>query len=189
MLPLNKALSGTFQIIFSILLLMLGGCNSEAPKEPGKKTLPSRRYHYVDQLPKDIQIVNTVYVPVYSDIYYSAGDRRFSLTATLSIRNTSLTDTIYLTGVDYYDSQGEMLTRYLNRAVKMYPLESLEFIVEGGIAAGGAGANFIVDWEAGNPNVSPIIQCVMIGASGTQGISFLTEGFTLESRHKGPAEH
>ncbi len=185
---LNKALSGTFHVIFPILLLMLGGCNSEAPKEPDKKTLPSRRYHYVDQLPEDIQIANTVYVPVYSDIYYSAGDRRFPLTATLSIRNTSLTDTIYLTGVDYYDSQGQLLTQYLNRPVQMHPLESLEFIVEGGTEAGGAGANFIVDWEAGNPNVSPIIQCVMIGASGTQGISFLTEGFTLESRHKSRAE-
>ncbi len=41
---------------------------------------------------------------------------------------------------------------------------------------GGSGANFIVKWKADVPANRPIIEAVMIGARGQQGISFTSRG-------------
>lgn len=58
----------------------------------------------------------TVYVPIYSHIY--SGDREhipFLLAATLSIRNTDPDQPITVTAIDYYDSDGKLLKKYLKR--------------------------------------------------------------------------
>jgi len=49
----------------------------------------------------------TIYVPAYSHVYY--GDGKNLLATTLSIRNTSLTDSISVTSVRYYDSKGKLV--------------------------------------------------------------------------------
>jgi hypothetical protein len=39
---------------------------------------------------------------------------------------------------------------------------------------GGFGANFIVRWKNDSVINAPIVECVMIGATGGQGISFVS---------------
>lgn len=120
----------------------------------------------------------TVYVPVYSHVY--ADDRYrdtpFLLTATLSIRNTDSARPFTLKSVNYYDSQGLLLQRYLDKPVVIGPLGSTYYLVRESEAKGGAGAKFLIEWEASAAVLEPIIESVMIGTKMQQGISFISNG-------------
>jgi hypothetical protein len=43
-------------------------------------------------------------------------------------------------------------------------------------ASGGSGANFIVQWAGPESINTPVIEAVMIGTQGSQGISFVSPG-------------
>jgi hypothetical protein len=126
----------------------------------------------------------SLYIPVYSEIYHLDGTRQMLLTVTLSIRNTSQTDTIAITRSDYFDSEGNKLRVYIDSAILLYPLQSKSFIVEYAEKEGGAGASFIVDWVARKNESQALVQAVMIGTSGQQGISFVTEAKVIKSTDK-----
>ena len=51
--------------------------------------------------------------------------------------------------------------------------------MEGKDTAGGSGANFIVDWLATERIEEPLIEAIMVGTSGTQGIAFRSAGKVL----------
>lgn len=158
-----------------LFLLALFACNN---KENPKIHLPSQVYHYVKIDTAVLANKHSVYVPVYSHIYAEAGTSVISLTATLSIRNISYSDSFYVTDVIYYDSQGEVLKRYLNSSVLVKPMTSIEFVVQRTDSRGGAGANFVVKWGAPTIGSEPLIQIVMNGTS--TGISLITNGVEMK---------
>lgn len=118
----------------------------------------------------------TVYIPVYSHIYQRNARRTFNLTATLSIRNTDLISSIYISKVYYYDSDGNIVQKYLEEPLDLPPLSSVSYVVEEDDLRGGVGANFMVLWESENSVNQPVVEAVMISAAQNQGISFLSEG-------------
>jgi hypothetical protein len=124
----------------------------------------------------------TVYVPVYSHIY--ADDRYreipFLLTATLSIRNSDSDRPLTLKSVIYYDSQGIILRKYLDNPITIGALGSTHYIVPESESKGGAGAKFLVEWEAESGVIEPIIESVMIGTKMQQGISFISTGRVIK---------
>ncbi|BAZ50475.1 hypothetical protein NIES4103_30910 [Nostoc sp. NIES-4103] len=90
-------------------LILLTSCqslkSSPQPKNNNpQKILPPKTV----TLDKNFQIVKgqTIYVPVYSEIYHHNRQEIFYLAATLSIRNTNLNNSIIITSVRYYDSNG-----------------------------------------------------------------------------------
>jgi len=95
-----------------------------------------------------------------------------NLATTLSIRNTSPSDTITLSKIDYYDSTGLKVRSYLDEARHLGPLSSTHVVVEVDDLHGGVGANFIVQWQAPHPVSTPVVETVMITTQSTQGISF-----------------
>lgn len=118
----------------------------------------------------------TVYVPVYSNVFSGPRKRALQLEANLSIRNTDPTASLRITAIDYYDTDGKLVRRYLERARSLGPLASSDVHIEERDVSGGFGANFIVRWEADRNINAPIIECVMIGTTGGQGISFVSPG-------------
>ena len=122
----------------------------------------------------------TVYVPVYSHIYSGDTARPFLLTAILSIRNTDPRRSIALTAVDYYDSEGELVRKYLEKQVSLRAMASVRFIVKESDRQGGSGANFIVKWQSESPVNPPIMEGVMIGTQMGQGISFTSRGQPIQ---------
>ena len=124
----------------------------------------------------------TVYVPVYSHIFAEDRyrDRPFLLTATLSVRNTDPERPFTLKSVDYYDSEGGLLQRYLEAPVTLAPLASTHYIVPESEAKGGAGAKFLIEWQAPAAVNEPIIEAVMIGTKLQQGISFISTGRAIK---------
>jgi len=124
----------------------------------------------------DIRLANkqTVYVPVYSNVFSGPRKRALQLEANLSIRNTDPAASLRITAIDYYDTAGKLVRRYLERPRTLGPLASSDVHIEERDVSGGFGANFIVRWEADRVINTPIIECVMIGTTGGQGISFVS---------------
>jgi hypothetical protein len=121
----------------------------------------------------------TVYVPVYSNVFSGPKRRPFQLAATLSIRNTDLAASLRVSSIDYYDTNGKLVRRYLGKPLAVAPLGSSYVHIEEKDVSGGFGANFIVRWEADRIINAPIIECVMIGATSGQGISFVSPGHEI----------
>lgn len=124
----------------------------------------------------------TIYVPVYSHIYFHDDRRAINLAATLSIRNTDFEAPIAVTTVRYYDSEGRLVRSYLNEPRRLGPLATMDVVVEVDDTSGGSGANFIVVWEAAADVTAPVVEAVMISTASSQGISFTSPGRVLRAR-------
>lgn len=116
----------------------------------------------------------TLYVPVYSHVY--TGDRAlpFNLAATLGVRNTDPASPVTVTRVDYHDSNGRLVKRFLAGPLTLPPQGSTSFYLKERDTSGGFGAHFIVVWESAREINEPIVESVMIGARSGQGISFVS---------------
>ena len=129
-----------------------------------------------------LPIHQAVYVPVYSHIYYDGG-RPYLLETTLSIRNVDPNRPVYLTAVEYYDTDGRLSKKNVDRLIKLNPLQTIDFLVERHDLTGGSGANFIVEWRAATKDThAPLIEAVMVGRSGTNAISFVRGSVPLPQR-------
>lgn len=124
----------------------------------------------------------TVYVPVYSNIYTVEKNRTIDLTATLSVRNTDLTHSMIVSSVNYYDINGKLVRKYLEQPVELGKLAATNFVIAQEDASGGAGAAFIVEWVAQNQISPPVIEAVMINTGGNQGLSFVSPGRVIKNR-------
>lgn len=116
-----------------------------------------------------------VYVPAYSHVYHEDG-APYLLTITLSVRNTSLDRDIVVKSIRYFDTKGNQVKSYLTKPLRLPPLATTEVLVARDDPTGGSGANFLVEWIAEEEVTAPIIEAVMIGTKGQQGISFARTG-------------
>ena len=92
----------------------------------------------------------TIYVPAYSHIYIGSSEEPFLLTVTLSIRNINPKYQIKINKADYYETQGKLLKKFIEKPVILSPLESLRYVIPERDKSGGSGANFIVERESDN---------------------------------------
>jgi hypothetical protein len=134
------------------------------------------------EMPVRYTHIDSIYVPIYSDIYSRSKDVHFLLTATLSIRNTSYSDTLLISTIDYFDTQGELVRNYLDKTIFIKPMASMDYVIDEDDDTGGTGANFIVIFHTQSNNVKPVIQSVMISTNGQQGIAFTTEGISISKK-------
>lgn len=162
-----------------LFLTLLGSCkdlkNEEIPVEILDEHMLDRRVNaaIVDSL------IRQVYVPIYSDIYNQTRDTRTMLTATLSIRNTSIRDSLFVSTIDYYNTQGDLVRSYIDSPIYLKPMESIDYVIEQQDNSGGSGANFLIDWYS-KKQLNPLFQAVMVGGLGAQAFSFTTDGIELE---------
>lgn len=117
-----------------------------------------------------------IYVPAYSHIYFGNRETAFLLTVTLSIRNIDPQKSMNIVTVDYYETQGKLLKKFISNPITLRPMESIRYIIPEKEKVGGSGANFIVQWESETLMNPPIVETIMIGAQSGQGISFLSRG-------------
>ncbi|MRI00062.1 DUF3124 domain-containing protein [Kriegella sp. EG-1] len=171
-------------IITVLLLFLFISVQTCSNKSYEQKKLSEEHFKglQIDKVPEGTVFNDTTYVPIYSEIYIKTKNIRFNLTATLSLRNTSLKHTIFVTEVDYYNSFGEKTKSFLSTPIAIKPLQTAEYVIDEKDISGGAGANFIVNWEAKTNVVKPIFQGVMISTQGQQGVSFTTKGVSISNR-------
>ena len=164
-------------ILLTVLLLSIFiSCQNKATDTNKRVNYPSHNYTYVNLDIAKLKYKEIVYVPVYSDIYHLDGTKRFLLTTTVSIRNISLKDSAYVLNAVYNDSYGKQLRSFASKTILLKPLESIEYVIEDAEDKGGAGASFILEWGGSKNSNQMLIQSVMIGTTGQQGISFTAKG-------------
>ena len=132
-------------------------------------------YQTKNVAPDELPIRQHVYVPVYSHVYYGGGSPCL-LETTLSVRNIDLDQSVYLKSVEYFDTQGELVKTYLDQLIRLAPLQTIEFLIERRDSSGGSGANFMVQWMSKTGVDKPLVEAVMVGTAGTQGVSFRERG-------------
>jgi len=166
-------------ILFLSLFTLLVSCNGKNPlhqkakEEVAPKAMGEQLF--------DFPIEEEVYVAIYSDIYHRNRDSKVLLTATLSIRNTSRTEKLYIKQVDYFDSTGNLVRDYLKEPIYLDPLETIDYVIDEEDETGGSGANFMILWGSEKP-IKPVFQAVMVGGIGSQGITFTTEGVSVTQK-------
>lgn len=120
-----------------------------------------------------------VYVPAYAHIYTGQGTPT-PLAITLSVRNTDPEHRIRIDRVEYFDSEGKRLRNMTEEGpLILEPMQTLAVVIEQQERAGGSGANFLVEWSAGETVNRPIIEAIMVGDGG---LSFKSRGEPIERR-------
>lgn len=127
----------------------------------------------------DTLIKGSSYLSIYSSIYDGSEKTLHHLTATASMRNVSVSDTIYILKASYFNSKGDPIRIYFDEPIFLKPLETIEIVIDQDDEHGGTGANFVFDWAVKSDNHEPIFEAVMISTTGQQGISFSTRGIKL----------
>lgn len=130
----------------------------------------------------ELNFKDTIYVPIYSDIYIDQINQKVLLAATLSIRNTSYDDSLYISKIDYFNTEGKLVKSYANNLLSLPPMATVNYVIKKDDDSGGPGANFIVELNSKNKNISPLIQAVMIGENGNKAFSFSTDGYSIKQK-------
>jgi hypothetical protein len=163
------------RIIFLSLVFL--SCQSETDKNLDQQVdWESRKSEIIDF---NNYIQGKTYLPVYSHIYHIHEHKTFDLTITISIRNVSMTDSVYILKADYYNTVGTKVRQYLKVPVFLMPLETVEIIIEDRDMEGGSGANFIFDWAMENDKNPPLFEAVMISPYEQEGLAFTTRGVRI----------
>jgi hypothetical protein len=168
-----------------ILVLFLASCTSPNVSPRLQTNTNQAVEPQVVTLDENIKVAagQTIYVPVYSHIYFEDKKNLLNLAVTLSIRNTDLGNPIIITSVRYYDSDGKLVKQYLERPLQLRAMASTDFVVSRTDTSGGSGANFIVEWVAGQAVSDPVVEAVMISTEYTQGISFISPGRVMKTQN------
>lgn len=141
-------------------------------------------YRPPDQNEEAVQLPSSnpekkVYVPIYSHVY-AHGGKPILLEVTLSIRNTDIEVPMVLYEVNYYDTDGNQIRRYIDAPIEIAPLATVEFLVEQQDYEGGPGANFVVSWTSEELLNEPLIEAVMIGSGENATVSFVSTSVPIE---------
>ncbi len=133
-----------------------------------KKTLP------------DSLKTGSTYLSVYSQIYSQTEHATHNLTATVSMRNISRTDTVYIDKAQYFNTKGELIRTYFDKAIFILPMETVEIVIDEKDQEGGTGANFVFDWRIKKHSLEPYFEGIMTSTSGQQGLSLTTQGRPMQ---------
>ncbi|KRG33360.1 DUF3124 domain-containing protein [Psychrobacter sp. P11G3] len=171
----------SISVLLIAIMTLLSGCDqsaqdpnvllSEHQKDPIKELAITSDVDH-----SQFGYKQTFYVPIYSDIYTDRDARKVLLSATLSVRNTTLKKSLYINKIDYYDTDGALVKSYLDNPIELPAMATLNYIVEKEEDKGGSGANFIIEVEGVDETVKPVIEAVMIGNFSNKGFAFSTEG-------------
>lgn len=160
-------------ILFFFFIVIIS-CQKQTSISSTKKINWEQRFA---QIPlKDSLVHGTSYLSVYSQIYSQNDQKTHDLTVTVSLRNTSVTDTIYINKAEYFNTHGESIRTYFQQPIFIEPMATVEIIIDERDQEGGTGANFLFDWSVEKGSNEPLFEAIMISTSNQQGLSFTTQG-------------
>jgi hypothetical protein len=124
----------------------------------------------------------TIYLPIFGQVAFDAA-RPMTLTVTVSVRNTDETKPIIVTVIRHRDADGRAVREYLRPPARLAPRASLDVAIKP-VDIGVASSSVLVEWVADRPVTDPIVEAVMIGSTGGQGISFVEHGKVIDEKSK-----
>lgn len=123
---------------------------------------------------KELSSGETLYVPVYSNVYSGPKANPLQLATMLSVHNVDPKNSITILRVDYYDSNGKFIESYIKKPIDLKPFAHTFFYLKEYDVRGGPGANFIVKWRAESKVNQPVVESLMLGTRA--GVSFTSSG-------------
>ncbi|WP_372756533.1 DUF3124 domain-containing protein [Mariniflexile sp.] len=165
--------------LIALIAISLVVCSCEKEKEISSVHPNNWNKRTVSHPLEDTLVHGKTYLSVYSQIYSETEHRIHSLTATVSLRNINVNDTVFIDKATYYNTHGEAIRTYFSKPIFIAPMETVEIIIDESDKEGGTGANFLFDWTIKSNSNEPFFESVMISTSGQQGISFTTQGKTI----------
>ena len=93
-----------------LVIVLFSSCEKKEEKKLLNNDLDSRIENTLD---RDKVVKGTTYLPLYSHIYHIHEHRTIDLAITVSIRNISLTDSIFILNADYYNTNGNKIREYI----------------------------------------------------------------------------
>lgn len=167
-------------ISFFSLLIFLTSCHSSSATHKENKP----EHHFEN---RQIQLKDSIYyfsgstyLSVYPQVYSLSEHKTRNLTVTVSMKNTYLTDSVFITKAQYYNTSGQCIQNYIKTPIYILPMETIEIVIDEVDESGGTGANFIFDWKSNSKFQEPLFEGIMISTSGQQGISFTTQGKRIQ---------
>ena len=125
--------------------------------------------------PCPLAVAETIYVPSFSHVLTHERTPQ-ALASTLVIHNVDPAAAITVNVATHHDASGTLIKDLLPKPVQVAPYGSTNFLIDISDDRGGIGENFIVEWSSEEPVCSPLVFAVMVGGSGTHGISFSLDG-------------
>jgi hypothetical protein len=128
----------------------------------------------------------TIYVPVYSTVYLGHREVQAGMAVTLSIRNTSPNQELLVHRLDYYDTDGKVVTSLAERPHAVPAMATAEFFIDRRDPIGGSGANYLIEWSVPEGGTAPLVETIMVGRMGGTGITFVGRGVAVQGGVTGP---
>ena len=157
-----------------LLLLAVFICGTIAEEEETKEIVS---HNYVSLDTASLTHKHQAYVPV--NLPQKKAKRGEKVV--LKVRNTSFTDSIYLSRVKYYDAKGDLLSNIIDSALLIKPMATGEIMVKSNKFED-MGDNFIVEWYT-NSTSKPIVHAILMNGSNVvmseQGILIPDELSTI----------
>ena len=161
---------------------------------PKSYEAPVLEKYKTDKTPDQFTVRQRVYVPVYSHVYYQEGSP-YPLETTLSLRNVDPERNLYITRIDYYNTEGSRIRSLLKEPIELDPLETIEFLVErkdsSGVVFEDLNGNSFYDIGEGRSGVRVDVEgslfyaissdsggySVPVDGSGTYDVSFTSSSY------------
>lgn len=124
--------------------------------EEKKRTRDVSSFNYVSVDTSLLTYRKRVYVPV--NLQQKAGGRQGKVV--LKVRNTSFSDSIYVSRVDYYDRQGRLLKNIIDSTVLIKPMATGEIVMKSKELRESVD-NLIVQWHS-NGISKPLVQALIL---------------------------
>jgi hypothetical protein len=125
----------------------------------------------------------TFYVPCYTSFMSGsqADSYAFEAKPTIFIHNTDQNNAIDIVRIDFYDTNGKLVEKYLQQPRKLNANSAMRINVKKLLKGEeGSGAHFIIQWEAEHKVVEPLIQTWFVGAVGTRGYSYTSPARVIQ---------
>ena len=167
-------------LLATVLTISLVACQTNNPNlnEKGQDELSAREIDTPIQQ-SEVEFDGTYYVPIYSDIYVGDNIPKELLAATLSLRNTSFTDTLFISKIDYYSTDGALVKSFVDQQIAISPMATVNYVIDRDDDTGGSGAHFVVDIHARSPEVKPLVQAIMVGEYSNKAFAFESDGYLI----------
>jgi len=121
----------------------------------------------------------TFYVPCHTS--FISGGNSFDLNATVFLHNTDPHNPINIVRIDFYNTSGKLVAKYLQQPLKLNALAATHIKVKDPLKGEeGSGAHLIIQWQAENKVVEPLVESWFLGAAGTRGYSFVSKARIIQ---------
>ena len=124
--PLTKM---KLKFVSIVMILLIFSCNEKSDVSSISPENWSKRV--ANMSGKDSLEFGKSYLSIYSQIYSYSEQTTYNLTAMVSLRNTSDSDTIYILRAEYYDTHGKSIRKYFEKPIFLAPMETTDIIMIG----------------------------------------------------------